>query len=370
MTIRLIINNQDIAPVLASPPVITDQMDSVCRTLEFTLNIADGLSNYMGQSIELYLGSQRWYYGFLELRGWESNGQVTYKAYDPLYFWKKNPDDYYFKGLTADQVIKHVCANTGVKVGSMQSTGYVLPAKLYQKTSGDQIAGDVLNITRQANNRAFWVRFNPDTANFGTMVFERKVPANMWAFQRGVNLTSARYEESLEELYNVVKLINRETKKAVVKASKDSVLAYGARTYFEEVDKDHEKTMETDAAQLLKQQNIVKTTISLVGINAELAMPQFFSGDVIYVEEDYTGEFGPYFIKNVTQTILDSQNVQLAFDVETDPSTARVKITKPKEPKEPKEPKVKTTKKAKDTSADTPGNYSPEMQALIKQYGL
>lgn len=364
MTLKLIINNQDVAPLLTSPPVITDQIDAVCRTLEFTLQATDSLSNYLGQAVQLYLGGERWFYGFLEVRGWESSGQITYKVYDPLYFLKKNPYDYYFKAITADQIAAEVCSVTGVKVGSLAPTGYVLPAKLYQKTEGDKVITDALYLTKQATGRAFWYRFSPaEGAAFGTQLFERVLPDRIWAFQRGVNLTGARYEESLEEHYNVVRLVNRETGKTVTKLDEQAVLDFGARTYFDEVDKDAADTMDQTAAQLLTEKNTVKTSISLEGINRGLAMGQFFTGDAIYVEEDQTGTFGAYYVKNVTQTILGGKDVQLAFDVETDPSNKRVTI------KQPKQAGKKSSKKAKDSST-TPGNYSPEMKTLMEKYGL
>lgn len=373
MTLRLIVNNQDVAPLLSGPPKIGDELDSTCRTLDFTLQAADGLVNYLGQSVQLYLGGQRWYYGFLEIRGWEANGQITYRVYDPLYFFGKNPTDFYFKGVTADQAARQVCETLGIMAGPMASTGYVMPAKFYPKTEGDKVITDSLYLTKQANGKAFWYRFNPeDGPNFGCTLFERTVPAEMWAFQRGVNLSNARYEESLEETYNIIKLINRETGRAVVKTDTESIAAFGPRTYFDEVDKDHEATMDQDAVALLEEKNKVKITMSAEGINAALAMPQFYSGDVIFIEEDVTGEFGPYFIKSVSQTILDSKNVQLAFDVESDPSIARVKIRQLKEKKAKAKAKQAPKSKEKDATAaaSTPGNYSPEMAALMEKYGL
>lgn len=370
MTLQLIVNKQDVAPLLSDPPRISDEIDAVCRTLEFRLQAADGLVNYLGQSVQLYLDGKRWYYGFLEVRGWEANGVITYKVYDPLYFLKKNPYDYYFKNQTAKQIAAHVLSVVGVKAGRLADTGAVLAPKLYQKAEGDKVIIDALALTAQANKKKFWLRFNPeDGAGFGTEIYERITPKELWAFQRGVNLTNATYEESLEDHYNIVRLVNRETGKSVSKADDKLILDFGARTYVEEVDKDKAATMERDAEALLEEKKKVKTTISLEGINADLAMPQFFSGDVIYVEEDMTQAFGAYHIKSVTQTIIDSRTVQLAFDLQEAPDVPKVQFTEDQKAAKKKKNKGSDDKTGKDASG-SPGSYSPDMQKMIDKYGL
>ena len=380
MSLKLVINTQDVAPLLSAPPVISDDINSVCRTLEFTLQDSDALSNYLGQSVQLYVGSNRWFYGFMEVRGWESNGQITYKAYDPLYFLKKNPDDYYFKNDTATQRAKRVLLNCGIKAGIIANTAAILAPKLYQKAEGDKVIIDSLARTYNATGKKYWLRFVPYENMFGASIFERVVPKEVWAFQRGVNVTNARFEESLEEHYNVIKLVNRETGKTVVKMDKEAISDYGARTYFEEVDKDVTvAAMTTQATSELKTRSKVTTTLSLEGFNANLTMPMFFSGDVIYVEEEAVNVMGAYHIKSVTQTVLSANDIQLAFELQDAPDVPTVQFSD--DEKQKAATKSKTTKKkqakkstkkkepAKDTKG-TPGTYSTEMKGLIDKYGL
>jgi hypothetical protein len=91
--IGLRINNQELRDLLAGPPRITDQLNAVCRTLEVTLQQAEGIENYLGQNVELWYGGKRWFVGFLARRSYNSTGAITYVAYDPLYYLKKNTDD-------------------------------------------------------------------------------------------------------------------------------------------------------------------------------------------------------------------------------------------------------------------------------------
>ncbi|TVX92227.1 XkdQ/YqbQ family protein [Paenibacillus agilis] len=372
MTLQLIVNKQDVAPLLSGPPKINDEIDSVCRTLEFQLQAADGLTNYLGNAVQLYLGGKRWFYGFLEVTGWDANGVITYKAYDPLYFLKKNPYDYYCKNQTAKQIAAQVLSTVGIKAGILADTKSVLAPKLYQKAEGDKVIIDVLARTYKTTSKKYWLRFNPEEGReFGAEIYERVVPRDLWAFQRGVNMTSAKFDESLEEHFNVVHLINRETGKKVAKADKQLALDYGVRTHVEEVDKDKAATMERDAAALLVEKKKVKTTINMEGMNLNLAMPQFYSGDVIYVEEEMTQVFGAYHIRSVSQTIVDSKTIQLAFALQNAPDVPQIQFDDKQEQKKTKNKQGKKDKNKKDKDKDgngSPGTYSPEMQKVIDKY--
>jgi hypothetical protein len=169
----------------------------------------------------------------------------------------------------------------------------------------------------------------------------------------------------------MVRLVNRDTGKTVTKKDAALAAAYGMRTFFEEVDKDAAATMERDAAALLAEKKKIKTTASMEGFNAKLAMPQFFSGDVIFVEEDMTQLFGAYHIRSVTQTVQSSQDIQMAFDLQDAPDIPTVQFDDAAAKEKTKKAKAKKEKdKSKDKDAEgSAGNYSPEMKAAIAKYG-
>lgn len=378
MSISLVINQQDVAPLLSAPPKITDDMEAVCRTLEFQLQAADGLVNYLGQQVELFLDGRREFFGFLEVRGWEAKGTVTYKVYDPLYFLAKNPDDYYFgAGMTASQRAEEVLKNVGVLRGKLAPTGVTLPASFYKGAKGDQVIIDGLVKTAKGGGKKYWLRFDPTVEGFGATIFERVMPSEIWAFQRGVNMTNAKYEESLEDHYNVVKLINRETGKTVVKYDQQAITDFGARTRFEEVDKEAAKTMEQDAAAMLEAGKKVKASISIEGVNDDLLMPIFHVGDVVYVEDDLTQALGAYYIRRVEHSFVSSRRILLNFDVEDAPGLpdapyesaegdAKEYTASGKKINTPR--KKKATEEGKGVSENAA--YGDEMQAIIEKYGL
>lgn len=311
--------------VLTAPPKISDHTDGVCRTLSLQIKNSKELKNLMGAIVEMYDGEERLFYGRIRKKGLDVNGAASLTAYDPLYHFKHNTDDFYFKKgtVTATKVFQDLAARTGVKVGKLANTKVVMPALYYQGGEPNKIAVDVLARTKAAGGKNFWYRYDPSVKNLGLQLFERVVPSEIWAFQVGVNLTAATYEESAEELITQVKLVNRDTGKVVIKKNDAMLERYGKTQHFEEVDKDQAATMDRKASALLKDLSRIVTTSKVDGFNNG-DMPMFYSGDVIYVEERNTGLIGAYHIINVEQEYVSSKLVNIAMDIEKTASIAAV----------------------------------------------
>ncbi|MGP9042098.1 XkdQ/YqbQ family protein [Cytobacillus kochii] len=297
--------------MIASPPKISDQLNAVCRTLDLTLQNVPGLKSEKGQTVQLFYKGKLQFEGPIFIRGYDASGSINLKAYDPLIFLR-NTDDYYFKNITATQGIKNVAQRWGIKIGSIANTGAVLPALYYPASEGDRVVVDMLARTYGLNRRRYWLRYVPGS---GLTVFERVVPSKIWAFQVGVNLTAADYEESIEETATIVKLVNRETGKTVTRTNTALKNKYGPLVHFEEVDKDQVNTMERKAENLLSSLGKVKVSQSIDGINPDGAMPMFYSGDLIYVEEKYTGLIGAYYIEDLTQNYVSESLVEISASV-------------------------------------------------------
>lgn len=317
--IELRLNSQNLRELLEGPPKIGDSMNGVCRTLEFTVRKESGLNNSLGQVVELWFNNSRWFIGTIRRRGYSSTGSIQYMAYDPLYVFNKNPDDWYFKYVTATQAIRQIAGKLGLKISSLTNTGVTLPPLLYQKAEPDKIVVDLLARTHAANKRKYWYRYKPDVAGEGLIVYENVLPSKLWAFQVGVNLINAEYTESIEETVTIVKLVNRETGKIVSRTNSAALSKYGPATHFEEVEKDKAATMEKQAQDLLTKLSVIKTTLKGEGINPNGVMPQLFSGNAIYVEEPNTGIMGGYYITNITQTFENDSLINIAFDIQAAP---------------------------------------------------
>jgi hypothetical protein len=354
MTIDVRVNGYSLKQMIAGPPAIKDTVDAICRTLDLQIQDSPEVGALLGKEIELWYNNACWYHGYIQRRGVTVKGNVTLTAYDGLFFLGKNTDDFYFTNQTANQALATLCKKSDVAVASFVSTGAVFPALWYPGKVAAVVAEDLLARTLAANGRKFWLRWDP--VKKGANLFERTKPKEAWSFLSGVNLTDASYEENVEEMYNVVKLVNRETGKVVTKTSADSVKAYHKRQHFEEVDKDAAKNMEKIAAQKLAEVSKVAVTMSVSGINPNKIMPQLFTGDVVYIEERVTKIVGAYYIKNITQTFTNDNLVEIAMDVQHAPEVPVIQVDdankkpdflKTKAEKEAESKKKKAQSKAK-----------------------
>ena len=200
----------------------------------------------------------------------------------------------------------------GLKVYKLENTNVVISYVLYKKGAPDKIMVDVLARTWNGGGDKFWFRYDP--VHDGILLKRRTVPEMIWAFKTGGNLISASRERSIEEMYNTVKLINRETGKTATKVNAKNKALYGNTQYYEEIS-DKDKNLSKLAKQKLKSLSKITSTMNMSGLNSDGAMGQFFVGDPIYVEEKNTGIVGGYWVRNVSHTFLTDDAIQLDFDL-------------------------------------------------------
>lgn len=363
---RLIVGKYDLTSVLTSPPKLTDQLEGICRTLDFTAYSPSPLPKLYGSPVELYYREKRWFFGFLFAQSVDDSGQLTFKAYDPLIYMKKTPNDYYFKGMTASQGLKYLAEQVGIAVANIGDTGAVLGNLYYAAKTPDKIAIDLIARTYQKTKKKFWFRFNPDPDSFGLEVFERVMPTKAWAFQYGVNLTKGRSAGTIEETTPVVRFLSRETGKEVLLVDDEALKLYGHMVTFKEVNKDDVADMDADAKALFDKLKKPKEEQTIEGINPEGKMPMFFAGDVIYAEEKHTAIAGGYYIKNVVQTFPSDRVVALTMDIQLQPDIPQVVY----EDQKSDEKKIGQSSTATNGGVASDGTYNAQVQALIDKYGL
>ncbi len=310
--LQLKIDGKDFTGLLTGNPVIKEQLNACCRTLTFDLALLGIKQDLLAHKVELYYSNMRWFIGEIKKQTEAHDGLNKLTAYDPLFLFSKNDDDYYFKNQTATQMAKTMADKIGVKVYKLENTKAVIGYMLYKKGSPDKIMVDALARTWNAGGDKFWFRYDPE--HDGVLLKRRSVPTMIWAFKTGGNLISASRERTIEEMYNTVKLINRETGKTVSKVNAKNKALYGNTQYYEEIN-DKDTNLDSYAAEKLKSLSKVKSTLKMSGTNSDGAMGQFFVGDPLYVEEKNTGLVGGFWVRNVSHTFLADDAIQLDFDL-------------------------------------------------------
>ena len=280
--------------------------------MTFKLSLYGNRLDLLAHKAELYYSGKRWFIGEIKKQKEEHDGTNSITVYDPLFSFGKFEVDYYFKNQTANQIMVSMAKKLGIKVYKSENTKFVISYVLYKKGAPDKIMVDVLARTWNGGGDKFWFRYDPEYD--GILLKRRVVPETIWAFKTGGNLLSASKERSIDDMYNTVKLINRETGKTVTKVNAKNKALYGNTQYYEEIN-DKDTNLSTYAENKLKALSKITSTMSMSGVNSDGAMGQFFVGDPIYVEEKNTGMVGGYWIRNVSHTFLSDDAIQLDFDL-------------------------------------------------------
>lgn len=322
--LKISIGGADFTEVITGTPSISDQLNACCRVMTFNAQQIKNPQNLLSYDVVLEYGGAVWYRGIIKKHGITATGDRSFTCYDPLFFFSRNPDDYYYENQTANQIVASLAGACGIKTAAIASTAAVFPYLYYKGAAPDKVAVDVLARTKEANGKKFWYRYDPVAD--GLTLFERAIPPNIWAFQLGVNILSASKEDSVEAMCTTVKVINRETGAVSIKSDPTNKAYHGTTQHFEEVNKEV-TNLDAYAANKLKELNAVSTTMSLSGINPDAQMGQFYVGDCIYVEEPNTGMAGGYYIKNVTHTFLGDDMVKMDFDLQFTPDLPSIQFS-------------------------------------------
>lgn len=322
MAFTISIDGTDVTRAVTAPPTIRDEINANCCTLQFTVQQEKNPQTLIGKAVELLVNDETWFYGFIRSQEGTATGDIQLTVYDPLFNFSRYTDDFYFKTQTGTQIFTTCAEKTGIPLGAVANTEAVFPQLYYPAKAVDTVCVDVLARTRKANGRKFWYRYDPVAK--AVTLFERTVPANIWVFKVGLNLTSASKSDSVTETFTNVKLVNRETGQTVIKTNDAIANEYNLHTqHFEEVN-DTETDINTQAATILETKSKLATTMSIEGINPYGQMPRFYKGDAIYVEEPNTGLVGGYYIRNVTHSIQADTLIVLTMDIVVAPDLPEI----------------------------------------------
>lgn len=95
-------------------------------SFSFTCLEDSGIAIPEGSSVEFSADGVKMFKGYIFTAERNKDGEVTYTARDQLRYLKANAS-YLFQNLNLPQIIQQIAADFGLKVGTMEDTGYVFP---------------------------------------------------------------------------------------------------------------------------------------------------------------------------------------------------------------------------------------------------
>jgi len=125
--------------------------------LRFSVFNDGRLAFWEGDRVELFLGDWLMFHGFVFAKSRTRNEVIDVLCYDQLRYLQ-NRDSYRFQGLTASGIIRRMLQDTGLSVGYLQGTGFVLPERIEQERSLLDIAQTAIDTTAAFTGQLFVLR--------------------------------------------------------------------------------------------------------------------------------------------------------------------------------------------------------------------
>jgi hypothetical protein len=207
-----------------------------------------------GDAVCFYYNDKPVFMGYVFTKSRDREHRIKVTCYDQIRYLK-NKYTYVFENKTATQIIKALCADFNLHTGSMDDTGYTIPAIAEENKAALDIALSVLEETL-LNTGNMYVLYD----NFGNL--EVKNCANMVSSTLIIEDTAENFDYSSsidDETYNSIVLYYKEDDNRIelyTASNSDRINQWGTLRYFEEV---KNKTIGQNKANALLKLHCKKT---------------------------------------------------------------------------------------------------------------
>lgn len=189
-----------------------------------------------GDVVRFTVDGELQFYGWVFKRGLDRWGPVDVTCYDRLRYLKAN-QSYAFYNQSAADIIKQICEDMQVDVGTLADTGYKLPSLVMQ----DKSCIDIINTALQKtllNTGTVYVFYD---AGDGVALRSAAEMKSEYVLGERSLATNYTYDTSIDsQTYNSIKLVrpNKETGKADVFIQKDSdnIARWGLLQLYQKID--------------------------------------------------------------------------------------------------------------------------------------
>ena len=190
----------------------------------------------------------------------DKNGITKFTCFDQLRYLK-NKDTYVYTGKRADEVVRMICDDFGLKRTTLENTVYKIPSRIENNTSLFDIVGNALDLTLE-NRKVMYVLYD----DFGLL---RLISINGLMTNVLIDASGAEdfsYVSTIDkETYNKIKLVydNSDTgqREIYTAASTTTALSWGILQYYDTLQKN--ENGREKAKKLLELYNTKSKSLSI-----------------------------------------------------------------------------------------------------------
>lgn len=138
-----------------------------------------------------------------------TNDSMSITAYDAMIYLSLNEADLTYKKLRADQIIRRIVADAGMKIGDpFQQTG----ARIKRMTTRGLTLYDGCLLALEKNQRLTGKRFRLHSKHGRVCLWQRVDPVDTWTFDSRINIESGSHNTSIMDLVTRVTVVYHQNK--------------------------------------------------------------------------------------------------------------------------------------------------------------
>lgn len=281
---------------IVSSADLSGSIGEAYRELSLSLkNTLDGRSRRIkfenGDKIRFYNHNEELFRGRIFKFDVNDGGDESITAYDNNVYLTKNVIDQRFTNIKASDIIRRVSREFGITTGNVDDTGYVIPKLVSESDTIYDVFIKALTMTNKQNGRSFHIT----NKNGRLELNERKKQVKRDVLESGVNVLSASYSQSIEDLRNRLIMKGGEDDEfKEVRVNQQLIDKFGLMQAIEDYSGDDATSSEVKQAADKEFEKLTtiddEAKISCLGING------ISSGTAVYVLEGMTGIKGGYFV--------------------------------------------------------------------------
>jgi hypothetical protein len=224
-----------------------------------------------------------------------ASSTINITCYDRGIYLNRNEGVYKFAGMTPEAIVRRLCSDFTIPVGSVAATGVKI-GRNFIGVNLYQIIQTAYTMASDKTGKKYQIRFNG--ANLD--VIEKGVTNKPMVIAGGSNLMNASTSESVENMINQVVIYNSKDKKVGNPNNSEAIKLYGLmQSYLRQSDKEDASAA---AKRILKENGVSqKITVENLGSAANL------TGEAVVVQEPYTGLYGLFYIDSDVHTWKNGQ---------------------------------------------------------------
>lgn len=244
-----------------------------------------------GDVIKLHEGGDLIFFGEVQsAKKASETGTITYSCYDLLNHLLKSTGVYNFSDTTAERIVKKVCADMGIGTGSIAETKAPIKKMIIDGDTFYDIIMKAYTKAAEQTGEKYICRMNGSKLSVevkGTVV-------KNFVLAEEYNITNAEYEETIENMVNVVKIYDEKGAQVGEVKNDEWLEKYGI---YQQIYKKESGINETTAAKSMLQG--IEKRVTLDGINGDLTC---IAGNAVEVYDKATGLNGIFWIDSDTHT--------------------------------------------------------------------